>query len=32
VWGATAAAGFVAAMLHFPINDAPASAPALAVS
>jgi predicted MFS family arabinose efflux permease len=32
VWGATAAAGFLAAMLHFPINDAPASAPALAVS
>jgi predicted MFS family arabinose efflux permease len=32
VWGATAAAGFLAAMLHFPINDAPASAPTLAVS
>jgi predicted MFS family arabinose efflux permease len=31
VWGATAAAGFLAALLHFPINDAPAPAPTLAI-
>jgi predicted MFS family arabinose efflux permease len=31
VWGATAAAGFLAALLHFPIKDAPAPAPTLAI-
>jgi predicted MFS family arabinose efflux permease len=30
VWGATAAAGLLAAMLHFPIDDTVAKAPALA--
>jgi MFS family permease len=29
VWGATAAAGLAAAMMHFPINDAVVSVPAL---
>jgi len=29
IWGATAAAGLLAALLHFPINDTAVSAPAL---